>query len=171
MQCRFCGNNDPFPPCGPELSHCCGECCDDWCTTTSTTKSTTKSTTISSGSTASTTTKTTKSTTPRPTKPPLPDECYDNPIFDPNYEAKPGELVFEENWDDFNQDIWEHELSMGGGGNWEFQTYYNNRTNSYVRDNTLYIMPTYLSDREGEDFLRTGRQVCSNVSDFFLIKF
>ena len=35
--------------------------------------------------------------------------------------AEPGELVFEENWDDFNMDIWEHELTMGGGGNWEFQ--------------------------------------------------
>ena len=39
--------------------------------------------------------------------------CYMN--------AEPGELVFEENWDDFNMDIWEHELTMGGGGNWEFQ--------------------------------------------------
>ena len=45
----------------------------------------------------------------------------------PLIKASPGELVFEENWDDFNLDIWEHEISMGGGGNWEFQTYYNNR--------------------------------------------
>ena len=35
--------------------------------------------------------------------------------------AEPGELVFEENWDDFNMDIWEHEMTMNGGGNWEFQ--------------------------------------------------
>jgi len=30
---------------------------------------------------------------------------------------------------------------MSGGGNWEFQVYTNNRTNSYVRDNTLFIKP------------------------------
>ena len=50
-------------------------------------------------------------------------------------------LIFEENWDDFNFDRWEHELTMGGGGNWEFQMYTNNRTNSYVRNNTLFIKP------------------------------
>ena len=39
-------------------------------------------------------------------------------------------------------DIWEHEITMNGGGNWEFQVYYNNRTNSYVKDSTLYIQPS-----------------------------
>jgi len=64
-------------------------------------------------------------------------------------DAEPGELVFEENWDDFNMDIWQHEMTLGGGGNWEFQGYYNNRSNSYVRDNTLYLMPTTLADAKG----------------------
>ena len=55
--------------------------------------------------------------------PGLPEECYDygDGIIDPDYEASPGELVFVENWDTFNMDIWEHEITMGGGGNWEFQ--------------------------------------------------
>jgi len=50
-------------------------------------------------------------------------------------------LIFEETWDDFNLNRWKHELTMSGGGNWEFQVYTNNRTNSYVRDNTLFIKP------------------------------
>ena len=56
--------------------------------------------------------------------PGLPEECYDygDGIIDPDYEASPGELVFVENWDTFNMDIWEHEITMGGGGNWEFQS-------------------------------------------------
>ena len=39
-------------------------------------------------------------------------------------------LIWEDNFDflDFNK--WQHELTMGGGGNWEFQIYRNNRTNS-----------------------------------------
>lgn len=30
-------------------------------------------------------------------------------------------LIFEENWDSLDQSRWEHEITMGGGGNWEFQ--------------------------------------------------
>ena len=50
-------------------------------------------------------------------------------------------LIFEETWDRFDLEKWQHELTMGGGGNWEFQMYTNNRSNSYVRDNTLFIKP------------------------------
>jgi beta-glucanase (GH16 family) len=39
---------------------------------------------------------------------------------------------------------------MGGGGNWEFEYYINNRTNSYVKDNTLYLRPTLTADRLGK---------------------
>lgn len=38
---------------------------------------------------------------------------------------------------------------MGGGGNWEFEYYVNNRTNSYVKDGALYIKPTLTADRIG----------------------
>lgn len=66
-------------------------------------------------------------------------------------------LIFEENFDELNFDRWQHELTMGGGGNWEFQVYTNNRSNSYVRDNTLFIKPTLTSDRYGgESFLSSG---------------
>ena len=30
-------------------------------------------------------------------------------------------LIFEETWDELNFDRWQHEHTMGGGGNWEFQ--------------------------------------------------
>lgn len=29
-------------------------------------------------------------------------------------------LIFEENFDKLNMTRWEHELTMAGGGNWEF---------------------------------------------------
>jgi beta-glucanase (GH16 family) len=45
---------------------------------------------------------------------------------------------------------------MGGGGNWEFEWYVNNRTNSYVRDSVLYILPTLTEDAIGLDTLNSG---------------
>ena len=38
---------------------------------------------------------------------------------------------------------------MGGGGNWEFEYYANNRSNSYVRDKTLHIKPTLTANIVG----------------------
>ena len=67
-----------------------------------------------------------------------------------------GELIFEDEFDKIDFTIWDHEITMAGGGNWEFQVYWNNRTNSYTRDSVLYIKPTLTSDRFGEDFVRMG---------------
>ncbi|WAR02687.1 BGBP-like protein, partial [Mya arenaria] len=50
-------------------------------------------------------------------------------------------MIFEDEFDSLNLDVWEHEINAGGGGNWEFQVYTNNRTNSYVRDGKLFIKP------------------------------
>jgi len=41
-----------------------------------------------------------------------------------------------------NMSTWRHEISMGGGGNWEFEMYINNRSNSFVRDGKLHLRPT-----------------------------
>ncbi|XP_064620833.1 beta-1,3-glucan-binding protein-like [Lineus longissimus] len=65
-------------------------------------------------------------------------------------------LIFADEFDTLNLDIWEHEITMGGGGNWEFQYYTNNRSNSYVRDGNLYLKPTLTSDKIGEGTLRSG---------------
>ncbi|KXJ79573.1 hypothetical protein RP20_CCG000362 [Aedes albopictus] len=67
-----------------------------------------------------------------------------------------GELIFEDNFDHLDLEKWEHEHTLGGGGNGEFQYYLNNRRNSYVENGTLYIRPTLLADETGEEFLTSG---------------
>ena len=42
-----------------------------------------------------------------------------------------GDIIFEDNFDSFNFSRWKHVISAFGGGNWEFEYYTNNRTNSY----------------------------------------
>jgi len=65
-------------------------------------------------------------------------------------------LVFDEQFNDLDLDVWEHEITAGGGGNWEFQYYSNNRSNSYAKDGKLYIKPTLTSDKYNEAFLTSG---------------
>ena len=48
-------------------------------------------------------------------------------------------------------------MTMNGGGNWEFQIYYNNRTNSYVKDSTLFLQPSLTADILGEEALSRDR--------------
>jgi len=67
-----------------------------------------------------------------------------------------GKLIFSDDFNTFNFSTWEHELTMGGGGNWEFEWYVNNRSNSFVRDSVLYLKPTLTEDAVGEVTLRTG---------------
>ncbi|CAD7089077.1 unnamed protein product [Hermetia illucens] len=67
-----------------------------------------------------------------------------------------GDLIFEDNFDWLDQGKWQHEVTLGGGGNWEFQWYVNDRRNSYVQDGVLHIKPTLTSDIYGEGFLTSG---------------
>ncbi|XP_055641211.1 beta-1,3-glucan-binding protein-like [Toxorhynchites rutilus septentrionalis] len=67
-----------------------------------------------------------------------------------------GELIFEDNFDFFDFEIWDHENTLAGGGNWEFQWYTNNRSNSFVEDGKLFIRPTLTADEFGEGFLTSG---------------
>ncbi|XP_030761868.1 beta-1,3-glucan-binding protein-like [Sitophilus oryzae] len=67
-----------------------------------------------------------------------------------------GDLIFDEDFDSFDLSRWQHEITLSGGGNWEFQYYANNRSNSYVENGTLHIRPTLLSDDFGEKFLWSG---------------
>ena len=48
---------------------------------------------------------------------------------------------------------------MGGGGNWEFEMYVNNRSNSFVKNGALYIQPTLTADNMGADAMVRGGQV------------
>jgi beta-glucanase (GH16 family) len=59
-------------------------------------------------------------------------------------------LVFEDNFDTLDFSKWKHEITLSGGGNWEFQMYANNRSNSYVDDGNLYMRPTFTADAIGE---------------------
>lgn len=70
--------------------------------------------------------------------------------------ATSGELIFEDNFDELDLETWQHEITMWGGGNNEFEAYQNNRTNSFVRDGVLFMKPTLTAERFGEDYLYSG---------------
>lgn len=65
-------------------------------------------------------------------------------------------LVFSDEFGRFDLSKWQHEVTMGGGGNKEFEWYTNNRTNSFVRDGALYLQPTLTSEKIGEEALNNG---------------
>mmetsp|Transcript_24109 Transcript_24109/g.33807 ORF Transcript_24109/g.33807 Transcript_24109/m.33807 type:complete len:359 (+) Transcript_24109:136-1212(+) len=65
-------------------------------------------------------------------------------------------LIFSDDFEEFDLSIWKHQITMGGGGNWEFEYYLNNRSNSYVRDGVLYMLPTLTSDTIGLNNLQGG---------------
>ena len=66
------------------------------------------------------------------------------------------QLIFSDDFDTLDARRWKHEQTLGGGGNWEFQYYCNNRSNSYVKNGVLYIKPTLTADTIGEDKVRGG---------------
>lgn len=70
-----------------------------------------------------------------------------------------GQLIFEDNFDSLDHSKWRHELTMSGGGNYEFQWYVNDRFNSFTVGGILHLRPTFTSDTFGEGFLSTGRVV------------
>lgn len=86
-----------------------------------------------------------------------------------------GDLIFDEEFDTFDLSRWNHEKTAAGGGNWEFELYNNNRSNSFVRDGKLFIKPTLTADQYGEDFLSSGvlnlnggapADACTNPTDW-----
>lgn len=93
-----------------------------------------------------------------------------------NYgELCPGDLIFEDQFNFLDLERWQHEITLSGGGNWEFEYYLNNRSNSYTDDGNLHIRPTMLADDYGEDFLYSGTldinggapaDACTNPSSY-----
>lgn len=67
-----------------------------------------------------------------------------------------GDLIFEEVFEELDFELWQHENTLAGGGNWEFQWYQNNRSTSYVEDGTLHIKPQLMADEFGPNFLTSG---------------
>jgi hypothetical protein len=70
--------------------------------------------------------------------------------------SQAGNVIFQDDFDTLNMSIWKHEITMGGGGNWEFEMYLNNRSLSFVNDSKFYITPKLLADQIGENFVRGG---------------
>lgn len=77
-------------------------------------------------------------------------------IIDPDTCSSFPCLIFDDDFEFLDFNAWEHEMTLGGGGNWEFQAYINNRSVSYTHDSTLFIKPGLLADWKGEEFLTTG---------------
>jgi len=69
----------------------------------------------------------------------------------PEFDMSAATLIFEDEFNTLDLKTWRHELTLGGGANWEFQQYSNNRSNSYVKDGVLYIHPTLTSETIGSD--------------------
>lgn len=67
-----------------------------------------------------------------------------------------GDLIFEDTFDELNHKKWQHEVTLAGGGNWEFQWYLNNRSNSFVENGVLNIRPTLTADTIGEAGLHSA---------------
>jgi len=65
-------------------------------------------------------------------------------------------LILDEQFDKLDFSRWQHEISMSGGGNWEFEYYTNNRTNSFVKEGVLHLQPSLTVDTLGETAFRTG---------------
>ncbi|ERL93924.1 beta-1,3-glucan-binding protein-like [Dendroctonus ponderosae] len=74
----------------------------------------------------------------------------------PSQKLCSGDLIFEDQFDSFDVSTWQHEITLSGCGNGEFQYYRNSRSNSYTLDGKLHIKPTYLVDDYGQDFLCSG---------------
>jgi hypothetical protein len=65
-------------------------------------------------------------------------------------------LIFKDDFDFLDLKKWKHDLTLSGGGNWEFQLYHNNRTNTFVEDGIFHIKPTLTEERIGLDNLKSG---------------
>lgn len=70
-----------------------------------------------------------------------------------------GDLIFEETFDQLNTLKWRHEVTMAGGGNFEFQWYVNDSLNSYTTEGNLHLKPSFTSDIFGDAFLTSGRVI------------
>lgn len=81
---------------------------------------------------------------------------YSTKIKNPKSCKKYPCLIFHDNFKKLNFSTWQHLKTMGDTGNHEFQYYTNNRTNSFIRNEVLYLKPTLTNDTYSGDFLYSG---------------
>ncbi len=80
-----------------------------------------------------------------------------NPSYWTSNDPRFGNIIFDEEFNSLNLSRWDHEITLSGGGNWEFEYYTNNRTNSYVKNGILYIKPTLTNNTfTAPGFLNSG---------------
>lgn len=65
-------------------------------------------------------------------------------------------LVFFDDFNQFDLRTWKHEITLGGGGNWEFEWYLNNRSTSFVNNSILSIQPGLTSNILGASGVISG---------------
>jgi len=65
-------------------------------------------------------------------------------------------LVFQDDFDTLDFTKWRHDITLAGGGNWEFQVYDNNRSTTFTKDGVLNIKPVLTEDKIGAQAVRTG---------------
>ena len=65
-------------------------------------------------------------------------------------------LIFSDEFDKFDFKKWKHDITLSGGGNWEFQIYENNRSTSWVENSKLNIRPLLTEDKIGMERVRNG---------------
>jgi len=65
-------------------------------------------------------------------------------------------LVFEDNFDDLDFTKWRHDITLAGGGNWEFELYDNNRSTTFAKEGKLNIVPVLTEDKIGAAAVRAG---------------
>lgn len=65
-------------------------------------------------------------------------------------------MVLDEEFDSFDTNTWNREVSLGGFGNGEFQMTTAEDENLFIRNGQLYIMPTLTSDEIGTDAIFNG---------------
>ncbi|KAK9891859.1 hypothetical protein WA026_017347 [Henosepilachna vigintioctopunctata] len=57
-----------------------------------------------------------------------------------------GDLILNENFHKIDENLWNHELTVDGNGNGEFQQYVNDRSISFVKNGKLIILPKVVGD-------------------------
>jgi len=69
-------------------------------------------------------------------------------------------VVFRDDFNSFDRNNWDTEVSMYGGMNWEFQVYTNDQKNVFVKNGMLYLQPTFTVDDSrfsSNNYLHTGK--------------
>ena len=65
-------------------------------------------------------------------------------------------LVWSDDFDFLDFEKWKHDITLAGGGNWEFQIYDNNRSTTFTKDGVLNIKPALTEDKIGQQAVRAG---------------